>query len=155
MYWGRRTCLAKAGTEFESRFMLGWYNSLTGLPDGLFSNQKSKFGSILEGLRLENVDIFYGHMEYFTDIWDILWLCVHFVFIWYIFPVLVSCTKKNLATLYFCRLWLCYFFVWRSEGICTTTNRITADRHERTLTYFSLLMDVCALFWKFFHKVFR
>jgi hypothetical protein len=24
---------------------------------------------------------------------------VHFVFIWYIFPVLVSCTKKNLATL--------------------------------------------------------
>jgi hypothetical protein len=24
---------------------------------------------------------------------------VHFVFIWYIFPALVSCTKKNLATL--------------------------------------------------------
>jgi hypothetical protein len=23
---------------------------------------------------------------------------VHVVFIWYIFPVLVSCTKKNLAT---------------------------------------------------------
>jgi hypothetical protein len=39
-------------------------------------------------------------------IWDILLpfgtFCVHlvhFVFIWYIFPVLVSCTKKNLATL--------------------------------------------------------
>jgi hypothetical protein len=30
--------------------------------------------------------IFYNHM-------------VHFVFIWYIFPVLVSCTKKNLASL--------------------------------------------------------
>jgi hypothetical protein len=36
---------------------------------------------------------------------------VHFVFIWYIFPVLVSCTKKNLATLfetilvYFGRSW--------------------------------------------------
>jgi hypothetical protein len=26
-------------------------------------------------------------------------LLVHFVFIWYIFPVLVSCTSKNLATL--------------------------------------------------------
>jgi hypothetical protein len=39
-------------------------------------------------------------------IWNILWAyvilndhLVHFVFIWYIFPVLVSCTKKNLATL--------------------------------------------------------
>jgi hypothetical protein len=27
------------------------------LPDGLFLNQKSQFGSILEGPRLENVDI--------------------------------------------------------------------------------------------------
>jgi hypothetical protein len=25
---------------------------------------------------------------------------VHFVFFWYFFPVLVSCTKKNLATLH-------------------------------------------------------
>jgi hypothetical protein len=60
-----------------------------GLPDGLFSNQKSQFGSILEGLRFENVDIFYGHLEYFKDIWDI----------WYIFLVLFPCTKKNPATL--------------------------------------------------------
>jgi hypothetical protein len=44
---------------------------------------------------------------YFMAIWNILQtfgvfydhLVVHFVFIWYIFPVLVSCTKKNLATL--------------------------------------------------------
>jgi hypothetical protein len=43
-----------------------------GLPDGFFSNQKSQFGQILEGLRLENMDIFYGHLEYSTDIWDIL-----------------------------------------------------------------------------------
>jgi hypothetical protein len=42
------------------------------LPDGLFSKQKSQFGSILEGPKLENVDIFYGHLEYFADIWDIL-----------------------------------------------------------------------------------
>jgi hypothetical protein len=27
---------------------------------------------ILEGPRLENVDIFYGPLEYFADIWDIL-----------------------------------------------------------------------------------
>jgi hypothetical protein len=34
-----------------------------------FSDQKSQ---ILEGLRLENVNIFNGHLEYFIDIWDIL-----------------------------------------------------------------------------------
>jgi hypothetical protein len=28
--------------------------------------------SIFEGLRLENVDIFDGHLEYLTDVWDIL-----------------------------------------------------------------------------------
>jgi hypothetical protein len=30
----------------------------TGLPDGFFSNQKSQLGQSLEGLRLENDDIF-------------------------------------------------------------------------------------------------
>jgi hypothetical protein len=52
------------------------------------------------GLRLENVVIFMA-------INNILRTLVHFVFIWYIlcsfgtfFPVLVSCTKKNLATLH-------------------------------------------------------
>jgi hypothetical protein len=44
----------------------------TGLPDGLFSNQKSQFGQFLECLRWENVYIFYGQLEYFMDIWDIL-----------------------------------------------------------------------------------
>jgi hypothetical protein len=45
-------------------------------------------------------------LEDFMSIWNILWTfgkfydhSVHFVFIWYIFPVLVSCTMKNLATL--------------------------------------------------------
>jgi hypothetical protein len=42
-----------------------------GLPDGYFSDQKFRFGKILEGLGWENVDIFYGHLEYFTDIWNI------------------------------------------------------------------------------------
>jgi hypothetical protein len=43
-----------------------------GLPDGFFSNQKSQFGKILEGLRLENDDVFYGHLAYFMAIWDFL-----------------------------------------------------------------------------------
>jgi hypothetical protein len=30
----------------------------SGLPDGLFSNQKSQFGNILEDLRLENVNTY-------------------------------------------------------------------------------------------------
>jgi hypothetical protein len=49
------------------------------LPDGLFSNQKSKF---LEGLALEDDGIFYP-----------------------IFPVLVFCSKKNLATLLSADAW--------------------------------------------------
>jgi hypothetical protein len=50
-----------------------------GLPDGLFSNQKYQFGSILEGLKMENGYIFNGHLEYFMDILD-----RYFVTIWYI-----------------------------------------------------------------------
>jgi hypothetical protein len=54
----------------------------------------------------------------FYEMWNILWdveyfmRCgifydhlLHFVFTWYIFTVLVSCTKKNLATL-IRRTWL-------------------------------------------------
>jgi hypothetical protein len=37
--------------------------------------------------------IFYAHLVYFMPIWYILWSFGTF------FPVLVSCTKKNLATL--------------------------------------------------------
>jgi hypothetical protein len=35
---------------------------------------------------LENGDIFYGPLEYFTDIWDMFWPFGTFVLIWYIFP---------------------------------------------------------------------
>jgi hypothetical protein len=44
----------------------------------------------LEGLRWENVEIFYGHLKYFKDFWDILWPfgpisvhLVHFIQFWY------------------------------------------------------------------------
>jgi hypothetical protein len=53
------------------------------LPDGLFSNQKSHFELIWESLGWENVATYYGHSEYFTNIWYILWplgtVCVHLV----------------------------------------------------------------------------
>jgi hypothetical protein len=54
-----------------------------GLPDGLFSNQKSQFGKILEGLRMEKVCLFYDHLEYFAAIWYNIWpfciVCCHLV----------------------------------------------------------------------------
>jgi hypothetical protein len=62
--------------------------------------------------------IFHDHLVYFLAIWYILWPfgifydhLVHtyilsplgiFCSVWYIFPFLVWCTKKNLATLLLC-----------------------------------------------------
>jgi hypothetical protein len=62
------------------------------LPDGTFSNQKSKFWSILEGLAMEDVGIIYGHLIFFVAIEYFYIYLEHF-------PVLVCCIKKNLATL--------------------------------------------------------
>jgi hypothetical protein len=49
---------------------------------------------------LENVDRLYGHLEYFTYIWNILrafgMFYDHLV---YFVSILVTCTQKNLATL--------------------------------------------------------
>jgi hypothetical protein len=78
-----------------------------GLPDGLFSNQKSIFGLTLVCLALEDVGIFYGHLVHFKAFCYILWtfgmgsslqFAIFFPF-WYVF-----CTKKNLATLVVCRI---------------------------------------------------
>jgi hypothetical protein len=50
---------------------------------------------------MEDVGIFYGHLAYFTAIWYILWsFDIFYGYIFGIFsPLLVCCTKKNLATL--------------------------------------------------------
>jgi hypothetical protein len=42
------------------------------LPDGIFSNQKSQFGKILEGFGMEKVGILNGYLEYITAILYIL-----------------------------------------------------------------------------------
>jgi hypothetical protein len=69
-------------------------NRLAGLPDGVFSYQKSQFWYSLEGLGMEIVGILYGHLEYFTTFWYMSWQfgkCRdHLVY----FTVLVCCTKK-------------------------------------------------------------
>jgi hypothetical protein len=41
---------------------------------------------------MENVDILNGHLVYFVALFGIS------MAIWYIFPVLVCCTKENLAS---------------------------------------------------------
>jgi hypothetical protein len=90
------TSTSKRSTNEENERVSHGYTGAylcTGLPDGLFSNQKSRFGQNLEGLRWENVAIFYGHLEYFTDILDVLrqliTFCVrlvHFFRFWYHAP---------------------------------------------------------------------
>jgi hypothetical protein len=75
------------------------FRVIVGVARLFFSNQKYQFGRILGGLGLENVDLFCGHSEYFTDNWDVLSPFGTFVLIWYIFLVLASCAKKYLATL--------------------------------------------------------
>jgi hypothetical protein len=62
-------------------------HSHTGLPDGLFLNQKAKFGLLLEGLAMEDVGIFGGPFVHFTVFCHILWTLgiVHGNWV-YVFP---------------------------------------------------------------------
>jgi hypothetical protein len=53
-----------------------------GLPDGIFSNQKSQFGQILEGLAMENFGVFNAHLEYMMPVGYILRSFSNFVEIW-------------------------------------------------------------------------
>jgi hypothetical protein len=61
---------------------------------------KPKF-PISECLAMKDEGKCYGHLVYFTAISYILWRFGNYVGMsfWYIIPVLVCCTKKNLATL--------------------------------------------------------
>jgi hypothetical protein len=61
-----------------------------------FETKNPNLGKILKGLAIEDVGIFYSHFTtigIFVVVLYILWLFGIF------FPVLVCCTKKNLATL--------------------------------------------------------
>jgi hypothetical protein len=61
------SCVPKK-TSLASKSNLAKTTLTAGLPDGTFSNQKSQFGQILEGLRMENFGIFYALLEYITYI---------------------------------------------------------------------------------------
>jgi hypothetical protein len=51
-----------------------------------FQTKNPNLGKFLEGLRMENADVFDGHLEYFTVIWYILWPFGNVVVFRYIFP---------------------------------------------------------------------
>jgi hypothetical protein len=61
----------------------------TGLPDGIFSYQKSYLGIIWEDLGIVNAGNFIYNLEYFTPVWYIF---SHVAY----FPVLVCCTMKKI-----------------------------------------------------------
>jgi hypothetical protein len=54
-----------------------------------FRTKNPQFGQIFEGLRIKNVGVFYGYLEYFMVIWHmyicILWPLGNVVVTWYIY----------------------------------------------------------------------
>jgi hypothetical protein len=63
----RRTCTSVAAILWLS---FGRSNCISaGLPEGLFSDQKSQFGYFLEALGIENLDIYSGQVRIFYDHW--------------------------------------------------------------------------------------
>jgi hypothetical protein len=62
----------------------------------VFSNQKSEFGYILEGLGMEKVSIFFGYFEFITAVWYIFWPLGNLVAIWYLFLRFgILCQEKS------------------------------------------------------------
>jgi hypothetical protein len=67
-----RRCGFKAMPVFAPETSLEFVRGAAGLPDGLFSYQKSRFGYIPERLKMENSGKFRDHLELFFAIWYIL-----------------------------------------------------------------------------------
>jgi hypothetical protein len=83
-------------TSFQ-RLFKGSLESNPGLPDGIFSKNSNlgKFWWVLQWQLLTYMAI-WSILRPFGIFCDHL---VHFIVIWLIFPVLVSCSRKNLAAL--------------------------------------------------------
>jgi hypothetical protein len=89
------------------KLLWGW---LQGCQTEYFETKNPNLG------KFWRVGIFYGKLVYFTAIWYILWLFSIFS------PVVVCCTKKNLATLADCR----------SRSTCRTQcEQIWVDKFEQ------------------------
>jgi hypothetical protein len=51
-----------------------------------FQTKNANLGKFLEGLRKENVDIFYGHLEYFINVWDFFGHLEYYFQFWHHVP---------------------------------------------------------------------
>jgi hypothetical protein len=111
----------------------------TGLPDGIFSNKKSKFVLILEGLALEDVDIFYVYLIYFTAICHILWPfgifsgnLVYFVPFWYARKIWQPWLLENFLVVLTQSLALCLFPFARALNnfVCFSFSHLFYDNFQ-------------------------
>jgi hypothetical protein len=85
---------------FRRRASLNICSRYAGLPDSLFSDQKSKFWHILDDLGMESVVIYLDSWNILLLLGIFLWAFGNFVVILlYSLPALVYCIKTNLATL--------------------------------------------------------
>jgi hypothetical protein len=85
-----------AGNGMQKKLLPANCESLrrTWMPDGVyFQTKKSQLGQIFEGLVMDDVGLFYGVLVYFMAMWYILRPIGTILVIWYIVPILVSCTK--------------------------------------------------------------
>jgi hypothetical protein len=76
-------------SEFQMMSLLTFSRKAqAGLPDGLFSNKKSNLGKLWRTLEWKILVLYisYGHLEYFTGIWYMLWPFGNVVVIWHIPP---------------------------------------------------------------------
>jgi hypothetical protein len=91
--------------KYYAESSIGWLASMyiprdKGCQMAYFKTKNPNLGSFWEGLAMKNVGIgilcpfglFFCNLVYFGHL-------VYFMVIWYISPLLVCCTKKNLATL--------------------------------------------------------
>jgi hypothetical protein len=60
-------------SEFMYKVLSARFQSNKGLPDGIFSNQKSQFGFISECLVEKDFAKIYCHLVYYSAILNILW----------------------------------------------------------------------------------
>jgi hypothetical protein len=100
----------KTGNQFQNSGLMCFRQissfSESGLPDGTFSNRKSKFGQFLKGRAKENGS-FYGNLIYFTAIRNILWTfgiycgnLVYFSPFWYVYIVVIWYIFSRFGKLY-------------------------------------------------------
>jgi hypothetical protein len=96
--------------EFWHNYKKVWSLLATALPDGIFSNQKAKFGYILEGLHGRCCYI-YGQLAYITAIWYILWPFGIFLPFWYVIKrkIWQPCSRGPIL-----KEIICIFIIFRS-----------------------------------------